>query len=532
MHCFCVKPLIAVAVVLSLLVPASLVGFNRRTQSNVDEEPIQEQTFNIPTRIENKLLEVPDFDRKESFQRASTGISKSIPQFQQEVNDSLLAESQRWDRKVVWSKVREHGVSQFRCQRNTLKGDQSGARPMRCMCVFDSVVWNGHVWSLLLYTEDASILTKLLQNCPLILLDREDKPVEQVQVLVVGQTNKSVRAWFQDCSHDSFVVLIAAGQNQFHMLYDKLSVVYSALEEVDKLAPKWTRHPSLVYGIFLQSDDKFYKEIYSLFGTSVVISQDWLAGKARSCMGRAAIGHTLFRDPADYHYRDMLDLMHARMGTCDVCRSKRIVMLNRQHHSRNITNFPSFVKTVRAKFSKYGWVVEPVVFDSMSQIEQAFTLRRAAVFIGVHGSGLSNFVWMYPGSLYLQIDSYKVITSWWGMDCFQLLASRVNPGVESLIWENKDINLVFPKSYREILAKCKNDTCFQTQPNKHIVMQSMVEVDATAIVNTLAQNHVFKKLNESYHVCGCGRERFGFRSPNATVTRVGQMYARKFEFIF
>ncbi|CAD7957277.1 unnamed protein product [Amoebophrya sp. A25] len=74
------------------------------------------------------------------------------------------------------------------------------------------------------------------------------------------------------------------------------------------------------------------------------------------------------------------------------------------HRGRSFTNLNELVGFVRAATS-----LEPVLleFEAMAPLEQVRAVSKCDVAIGIHGAGLTNFLWLHPGALAIQICPFQ-----------------------------------------------------------------------------------------------------------------------------
>lgn len=87
-----------------------------------------------------------------------------------------------------------------------------------------------------------------------------------------------------------------------------------------------------------------------------------------------------------------------------------LIYISRSKAGRTPTNEKEVQETLRSR----GFTI--LELDGMAVTEQIACLAQATVIVGVHGAGLANMVWAYPGSCVIEIRKVSQ------PDCFKVLA--------------------------------------------------------------------------------------------------------------
>jgi len=87
-------------------------------------------------------------------------------------------------------------------------------------------------------------------------------------------------------------------------------------------------------------------------------------------------------------------------------------------------------------FEKRGITLKPIDFSNMSWMDQVTATCNASLLVGIHGNGLTNCLWMAPGSTVIEIFppnshhyDYQMLAEVAGLNYFGIEACAQNPFV-------------------------------------------------------------------------------------------------------
>eukprot|EP00808_Paulinella_micropora_P029287 g10379.t1 len=360
---------------------------------------------------------------------------------------------------------------------------QSSQPPDRCLCIFKNIISDSQdQWSVLLDKADADKLRDLLASCLIGIIHRESAHIQNINILRL-ENKSDVVAFNQFDCQGSFFASASSG-NQWHFWFDVVSVLWAEYQALgDNEA--WRTN-----GVLLLTGNAKKLEIYQLFGNTVVDASKFWALKQPKCFARVVMGADFTPDKTPASFRAMIDLLHERLNTSSISREKEILLLQRGG-SRSFVNVEDFAEKLQANLSSRNWTVRIADFSGMNQTQQARAVRKASVMIGMHGAGLANFLWMHPSSLVVEVDSYRIIESWGGWDCFQSLANLQSPGIHLFTWKNNNISRLFPKELRTKVVAVQNESA---SVNRALFMHALnLELDASEF---LAYLHTLDKFQD------------------------------------